>query len=81
MVTYCNSALNLEILYDNMIKSILKETNDIDLEGYLSKKNKNEQLKNELIKLENLLKREKQFNKKVELNEKINRIKDQLKGE
>lgn len=81
MVTYCNSALNLEILYDNMIKSILKETNDIDLEGYLSKKNENEQLKNELIKLENLLKREKQFNKKVELNEKINRIKEQLKGE
>ena len=81
MVTYRNSALNLEIMYDNMIKSILKEPAEIVLDDYLTNKNKDEKLKNELIKLENLLKREKQFNRKVELNEKINSIKKQLKGE
>lgn len=79
VVTYCNSALNLEILYDSIVKSILQESNDIDLNDYLIKRNKNEQLEKELEKLENLLKKEKQFNRKVELNKKINQIKILLK--
>ena len=64
--------LNLEIVYENIVKSIIKEENTSkDFEIVIENKNKEIKLSKELEQLRNKMKLEKQFNKKVELNQKL----------
>lgn len=64
--------LNLETVYENIVKSIIKEENTSkDFEIVIENKNKEIKLSKELEQLRNKMKLEKQFNKKVELNQKL----------
>lgn len=68
--------LNLENVYENIVKSI---TNIEDTARNVSEELKKQQeiinIQNEIIKIENQIKKEQQFNKKVELNQKILELK------
>ena len=71
--------LNLEIVYENIVKLITNidsSTNNVKQE--LDRKQEIQKIKNEIIKLENQMKKEQQFNKKVELNKKILELKNKL---
>lgn len=81
LVTFCFSALNLETLYDNLVKAIANIDDDPkNLEFEIQKRKEIEKLNAELKKLENKMKSEKQFNIRVQYNEEINKIKERLKN-
>ena len=64
------NGLNLENVWNNIIKHIINEdNNDSNIENILDKKKKLDELVKEIEKLENKIKKEKQFNRKVELNQ------------
>lgn len=65
--------LNLEIIYQNIIKSFIKNINtkNNNFEEIIEKDRKINILKKEIQKLKSNIKKEKQFNKKVELNKKL----------
>lgn len=62
--------INLEIVYQNIIKSFIKDVKveSTDFKELIEKDNQISILKNEIQALKNKVKQEKQFNKKVELN-------------
>ena len=73
------NALNLEIIYNNIVKSITNiEASINNLENEIQKKNEILKLENEIKKLENKIHNEKQFNIKVEYNQKINELKSKI---
>lgn len=71
--------LSLETIYENIVKSIIKETKTKkDFEILLQDKNKQIELNKKLEQLKNKMKAERQFNKKVELNKQIKQIEQEL---
>ncbi len=73
--------LNLEELYNSLLKDIINLQN-IENKPIIELVNRAidaKKLNRELSKLENSLKREKQFNRKVEINSKIKKLKERLK--
>lgn len=73
------NGINLYIIYKNIVKSISnvsQDTSNIDFE--LEKKKQIEILKQEILKLENKVKNEKQFNIRVEYNQTLNNYKKML---
>ena len=73
------NALNLEIIYNNIVKSITnidKSVKHLDYE--IQKQNEILKMENEIKKLESKIHNEKQFNIKVEYNQKINEIKSKI---
>ena len=71
--------LNLETIYENIVKSIIKENESKkDFETLLEDKSKHIELSKKLEQLKNKIKIEKQFNKKVELNRQIKKIEQEL---
>ena len=71
--------LNLETIYENIVKSIIKENESKkDFETLLEDKSKQIELSKKLEQLKNKIKIEKQFNKKVELNRQIKKIEQEL---
>lgn len=79
MVIFCFSALNLEILYDNLVKTIANIDDDVkDLESEIQRKNQIQKLEDEIKKLEGKIRSEKQFNVKVQYNEKITKLKKEI---
>ena len=67
------NAINLEIVYENIIKSIIGEKdNKNTFENIIESKKNVVDLENKISNLKNRIKREKQFNKKVELNKNLN---------
>ena len=77
--------LNLDDIYKDIVKSIIKEQdNDEEFEYIINKKNKVDELYKKIEQLNNKINNEKQFNKKVELNlelQKLNKEMEELINE
>lgn len=75
-------ALNLEMLYTALLMPLLpnKMRPDENLVGYVDRIETIDELDREIARLTARLQREKQFNRKIELNQKIREIKSQLAG-
>lgn len=73
------SAINLEVVYENIVKSIIKEDNNSKKfdEIIEDKNNKNDLLKR-INQLKQKIKNEKQFNRKIELNVELNKLSKEL---
>ena len=73
------SAVNLEILYENIVRTITSIDDSKDnLDAEIKKQNEIYKLEEEIGKLESKIRNEKQFNIKVQYNEQINHIKRKL---
>ena len=71
--------LNLENVYQNIVKKIIKEENSNKaFNVIIDEKNKKDELEKQINLLEQKIKLEKQFDRKVELNKKLNKIKSEL---
>lgn len=72
------NGIDLNVVYENIIRSVTnisEQSNNIDEE--LEKDKKLKEVQKEIERLENKMKAEKQFNKKVELNKNILKLKNQ----
>ena len=70
---------NLEILYENIVRTITSIDDSKDnLDAEIKKQNEIYKLEEEIGKLESKIRNEKQFNIKVQYNEQINHIKRKL---
>ena len=73
------NAINLEILYENIVKVIIKEqNNDKQFDELIEDKNNLDNLEKKINKLKQKLKNEKQFNRKVELNKELNNLLNEM---
>lgn len=73
------NAINLELVYENIVKNIIGEKeNDNSFDTIIENKKNIEYLENKINNLKNKIKKEKQFNKKVELNKELNLLIDEL---
>lgn len=73
------SAINLKVLYDNIIKTITDISESIqNLDSEIERQNKINKLNNEIAKLQAKMKNEKQFNIKVQYNEQIRNLKKEI---
>ncbi len=72
--------LNLKDVYDNIIRQLIpvESTTEDDIEELIELNESQERLKKEISKLESKIKKEKQFNKKVDLNIKLQKKKKEL---
>lgn len=78
-ISFTFSGLNIEVIYDNIVKSIVKIDNSvIDVNAELQKQNILQNLEKEISKLENKIRSEKQFNIRVQYNEQITEIKKKI---
>ena len=70
---------NLESLYENIVKAIIKETdNEKDFSSLINDKTKIEELDKKIKRLKSDIRQEKQFNKKVELNQKLRNLENEM---
>lgn len=73
------NALNLEIVYENIVKRIIDEQdNQKSFEDIIEEKNIKSDLEKKINSLKIKIKNEKQFNRKVELNNELNKLLDEL---
>ena len=74
------NGINLEKVYQKIIKKLIKNINteNEDFGQAVEKDDKIKTLKQEVVRLENKLKKEKQFNRQVELNKELNSKKQEL---
>lgn len=73
------NGLNIEMIYDNIVKAITNIDKSVnDLEGEIQKQNEILKLENEIKKLESKIRSEKQFNIKVQYNEQIAELKKKI---
>lgn len=73
------NAINLEVLYENIVKSIIKENNNLkDFNKIIENENRKIELNRQINILKNKIHNEKQFNRKVELNKQIKDLQNQL---
>lgn len=72
--------LSLEGVYDNIIRQLIPLENKIedDIDKLIELDEKRKSLEKEIVKLEGKMKREKQFNKKVDLNIELQKKKKEL---
>lgn len=71
--------LNLDDIYKDIVKSIIKEQdNDEEFEYIINKKNKFDELYKKIEQLNNKINNEKQFNKKVELNLELQKLNKEM---
>lgn len=69
------NALNLEIVYEKIVKSILKEeSNNKKFDEIIDNRVYKADLEKRINQLKQKIKNEKQFNKKVELNKQLNEL-------
>lgn len=67
------NAINLRILYENIVKTIIKEeTNEKSFSKIIEDNDYKNELEKKIIKLQQKIKSEKQFNRKIELNSELN---------
>lgn len=75
------NAINLEIVYENIVKSIIKEENNINsFDEIIENKKITSDLEKRIIQLRQKIKNEKQFNRKTELNIELNKLLQELEG-
>lgn len=73
------NAINLEIVYENIVKVIIKEeTNSKKFEEIIEEKTYRQDLEKRINQLKQKIKSEKQFNKKTELNIELNKLLKQM---
>ena len=72
--------LNMEMLYQSFLKNLspLSLKKDESLDNLLSRVEQLHLKKQEAIKLQNRIKKEKQFNRRVELNRTLNKLKSEI---
>ena len=69
------NAINLEIVYENIVKSIIKEeNNNKKFETIIENKNNINDIEKRIVQLRQKIKNEKQFNRKIELNKELNKL-------
>ena len=69
------NAINLEVLYENIVKTIIgKKDDNRNFEIIIEEKNKIDDLNKKIINLRNKIKLEKQFDRKLELNTELNKL-------
>lgn len=69
------NAINLEIVFENIVKQIIKEeSNDKKFDEIIELKNNRDNLEKRINQLRQKIKNEKQFNKKTELNIELNKL-------
>lgn len=72
-ISFDFNAINLKIVYENIVKSIIGEKNNTNqFDEIIEKKKKKASLEKRIIQLRQKIKIEKQFNKKIELNKELN---------
>lgn len=75
------TGINLEVIYQNIVKKIIKEdNNNLDFKNILENNLKKEQLAKKIISLKNKVKSEKQFNRKVELNQTLRKLEKEMEN-
>ena len=73
------NAINLEIVYENIVKSIIKEENNSkNFEEIIVEKNNKSDLEKRINQLKQKIKSEKQFNRKTELNIELNKLLNEM---
>ncbi len=73
------NGLTLETIYENIVKSIIKENNNTNtFDNIIENKSKVDELSKKIEQLTNKVNNEKQFNKKVELNLELQRLKKEM---
>ena len=73
------NGLTLETIYENIVKSIIKENNNTNtFDNIIENKSKVDELSKKIEKLTNKVNNEKQFNKKVELNLELQRLNKEM---
>ena len=76
--------LDIDRVYENFVRQIagdaLKNVNDESLKESVEREKKREQLKKQIAVLEAKMRKEKQFNKQVEMNGQLKRLKKELEG-
>ncbi|MDD4237912.1 MAG: DUF4391 domain-containing protein [Desulfotomaculaceae bacterium] len=76
--------LNMDTVYEGFIRQIAKERLDVkpggDLKDAVIRDERRLRLQKEITALENKVRREKQFNKQVELNSELKRLRAELEG-
>lgn len=73
------NGLNLEIVWNNIIKEVINETNNnSSINEILDNKNKIDELKNKINKLKLQADREKQFNRQIEIDHEIKKLNKEL---
>ena len=73
------NAINLEIVYENIVKLIIKEDNNSKQFGeIIEDKNAKIDLEKRINQLQQKLKNEKQFNRKMEINVEINKLNKEM---
>ena len=78
-ISFTFSGLNIEVIYDNIVKTIANIDNKVkDLESEIQRKNNIIKLEKEIDKLESKIHSEKQFNIKVRYNEQIAELKNKI---
>ena len=74
--------LDIDMVYENFVRQIagdaLKNVNDESLKESVEREKKREQLKKQIAALEAKIRKEKQFNKQVEMNGQLKRLKKEL---
>lgn len=73
------TALNIRLIYENIVKSITNiDDNVVELNKEIQKQNKINRLEKEINKLESKIRKEKQFSIKVQYNEQIIKLKKEI---
>lgn len=73
------NAINLKILYENIVKAIIKEeNNEKKFNDIIDTKINKNTLEKKIAQLKQKIKNEKQFNRKVELNKELNKLSKEL---
>ena len=75
------NAINLEIVYENIVKLIIKEEdNDKQFDEIIDNKNNINEIEKKINKLKQKIKNEKQFNRKIELNIELNKLLEDMEA-
>ena len=73
------NAINLEVLYENIVKSIIKENSILeDFNKIIENENRKIELNRQINIYKNKIHNEKQFNRKVELNIELNKLEKEM---
>lgn len=72
---------NLETIYQNIVKTIIKEENNQNgFKKVIEDNSKKDELEKQISVLQNKIKVEKQFNRKVELNQQLRKLKGEMEA-
>ncbi|MGE4273802.1 MAG: DUF4391 domain-containing protein [Desulfitobacterium sp.] len=76
--------LNMDVVYEGFIRQIARERLDDtlggDIKDAVTRDERRQKLQKEITALENRIHREKQFNKQIELNSQLKRLRGELEG-